>query len=166
MVENNDDEGAKDDGGKSGTSQCTSTFLETNLCEKTSQSDGYCIQSNFGRFSDLEREWDIASVAANVEELGEILGRWWKLKENRVPSLMIRIVCHTNLKSLGENRRNKALQVCKDGEDDTVRVLTVAQRTTQYRLEEQPLLLGYRALVPCRGALQNLGQDSRHGQKG
>jgi hypothetical protein len=36
-------------------------------------------------------------------------------------------------------------------------VLTVGQTTKQHRLEEQRLLLGYRAQVPSRGAQQSLG---------
>jgi hypothetical protein len=51
MVENNDDEGAKYDGRKSETAQCASTFLETNFCEKTSQSDG--LASKASSVSDL-----------------------------------------------------------------------------------------------------------------
>jgi hypothetical protein len=76
---------------------------------------------------------DIASVAANtVEELGEILGRRWQPKENRVSPLMIRIIGCTKLKSQGDNCLNKVLRVCKGGEDDNVQVLIVARE--QYNI--------------------------------
>jgi hypothetical protein len=72
---------------------------------------------------------------------------------------------HTSLKSSVENRRNKALRVCKVEETTPFGVLTVAQTKIQHHVEEQLLLLGYRCLVHSIEAPQSLGRDSQHDQK-